>query len=121
LVQALRTLRFAEEIARDGQPSNPLSHNFNRIRATCSIPWARRLFFMHFWANDDAIKLADGLRAALDKTAVAKRLTEETNHDSYPSPLSADRWRDNRSARHPAHLQRAAFAESAKVDYAVAG
>jgi hypothetical protein len=31
-----------------------------------------QLFFMHFWANDDAIKLADGLRAALDKTAVAK-------------------------------------------------
>jgi hypothetical protein len=31
-----------------------------------------RLFFMHFWANDDAIKLADGLRAALDKTALAK-------------------------------------------------
>ncbi|WBL81067.1 DUF1259 domain-containing protein [Bradyrhizobium xenonodulans] len=28
-----------------------------------------RLFFMHFWANDDAIKLAEGLRAALDKTA----------------------------------------------------
>jgi hypothetical protein len=28
-----------------------------------------RLFFMHFWANDDAIKLARGLRAALDKTA----------------------------------------------------
>jgi biotin operon repressor len=26
-----------------------------------------RLFFMHFWANDDAIKLAKGLRAALDK------------------------------------------------------
>jgi hypothetical protein len=31
-----------------------------------------RLFFMHFWANDDAIKLARGLRAALDKTASAK-------------------------------------------------
>jgi hypothetical protein len=31
-----------------------------------------RLFFMHFWANDDAIKLAEGLRAALDKTASAK-------------------------------------------------
>jgi hypothetical protein len=30
-----------------------------------------RLFFMHFWANDDAIKLAKGLRAALDKTASA--------------------------------------------------
>jgi hypothetical protein len=27
-----------------------------------------RLFFMHFWANEDAVKLADGLRAALDKT-----------------------------------------------------
>ncbi len=26
------------------------------------------LFFMHFWANDDASKLASGLRAALDKT-----------------------------------------------------
>ena len=27
-----------------------------------------RLFFMHFWANDDAVKLASGLKAALDKT-----------------------------------------------------
>ena len=27
-----------------------------------------RLFFMHFWANDDAVKLARGLRAALDRT-----------------------------------------------------
>jgi hypothetical protein len=31
-----------------------------------------RLFFMHFWANDDALKLARGLRSALDKTASAK-------------------------------------------------
>ena len=31
-----------------------------------------RLFFMHFWANDDALKLAHGLRTALDKTASAK-------------------------------------------------
>ena len=31
-----------------------------------------RLFFMHFWANDDAIKLAHGLRAALDRMANAK-------------------------------------------------
>jgi hypothetical protein len=31
-----------------------------------------RLFFLHFWANDDALKLARGLRAALDKTASAK-------------------------------------------------
>ena len=27
-----------------------------------------RLFFMHFWADDDAAKLARGLRAALDRT-----------------------------------------------------
>ncbi|HVJ08510.1 MAG TPA: DUF1259 domain-containing protein [Acidisarcina sp.] len=26
------------------------------------------LYFMHFWANDDAIELAQGLRAALDET-----------------------------------------------------
>jgi hypothetical protein len=28
-----------------------------------------RLFFCHFWAVDDAVKLAQGLRAALDKSA----------------------------------------------------
>ena len=28
-----------------------------------------RLFFMHFWANDDVTKLARGLRAALNQTA----------------------------------------------------
>src|SRR5262249_12884085 len=27
-----------------------------------------RLFYMHFWANDDAVKLAHGLKAALDVT-----------------------------------------------------
>jgi hypothetical protein len=31
-----------------------------------------RLFFMHFWANGDAVKLARGLRAALDHTNSAK-------------------------------------------------
>jgi hypothetical protein len=31
-----------------------------------------RLFFLHFWAHDDAVKLAQGLRAALDKTASTK-------------------------------------------------
>jgi len=30
------------------------------------------LFFMHFWANDDAGKLARGLKAALDKVNLAK-------------------------------------------------
>lgn len=31
-----------------------------------------RLFFMHFWAHDDALKLAKGLRSALDQTNSAK-------------------------------------------------
>ena len=31
-----------------------------------------RLFFMHFWANDDALKLARGLRAALDKVNIVR-------------------------------------------------
>jgi Domain of Unknown Function (DUF1259) len=31
-----------------------------------------RLFFMHFWANDDAVTLAKGLRAALDQTNSGK-------------------------------------------------
>jgi hypothetical protein len=31
-----------------------------------------RLFFMHFWANDDSAKLAKGLRAALDKINIAR-------------------------------------------------
>jgi len=30
------------------------------------------LFFMHYWATDDALKLARGLRAALDKMNVKK-------------------------------------------------
>jgi len=32
-----------------------------------------RLFFLHFWANEDAVKLAQGLRAALDKTASTQK------------------------------------------------
>jgi Domain of Unknown Function (DUF1259) len=31
-----------------------------------------RLFFMHFWANDQAIKLCKRLRTALDQVALAK-------------------------------------------------
>ena len=31
-----------------------------------------RLFFMHFWANDDAQQLANGLKAALAKVNIAK-------------------------------------------------
>ena len=38
-----------------------------------------RLFFMHFWANDDATTLAKGLRAALDQMAV-KRASKSAAH-----------------------------------------
>ncbi len=31
-----------------------------------------RLYFMHFWANDDAKKLAEGLKAALAQINIAK-------------------------------------------------
>jgi hypothetical protein len=31
-----------------------------------------RLYFMHFWGNDEAMKLAKGLRAALDQTNSSK-------------------------------------------------
>ncbi|HEX8167453.1 MAG TPA: DUF1259 domain-containing protein [Beijerinckiaceae bacterium] len=34
---------------------------------------APRLFFMHFWGNDDPVALAKGLRAALDRVKVAKQ------------------------------------------------
>jgi len=32
-----------------------------------------RLFFMHFWANDDAVELARGLRQGLDLTTSGRR------------------------------------------------
>jgi len=31
-----------------------------------------RMFFIHFWANDDALKLAQSIRTALETTAIAK-------------------------------------------------
>ena len=37
-----------------------------------------RLFFAHFWANDDAVKLAQGLRSALDKMNVKKATTRRS-------------------------------------------
>ena len=36
-----------------------------------------RLFFLHFWANDDAEKLARGLRAAIEKTASVTSTTDQ--------------------------------------------
>jgi len=57
---------------------NPVIHALrsNRIEVTAvhshMLDEQPRLFFLHFWANDDALKLATGLRAALDKTARTK-------------------------------------------------
>jgi hypothetical protein len=36
--------------------------------ATTSLFDTPRLFSMHFWANDVPVKLAQGLKAALDQT-----------------------------------------------------
>jgi hypothetical protein len=48
----------------------------NRIEVTAvhshMLDEEPRLFFMHFWANDDAVQLARGVRAALDRTASRK-------------------------------------------------
>src|SRR4029453_2239851 len=58
-----------------GDEGNPvilaLRPNGIEVRAVHShmLDEQPRLFFLHFWANDDAEKLARGLRAALDKTA----------------------------------------------------
>jgi hypothetical protein len=48
----------------------------NRIEVTAvhshMLDEEPRLFFMHFWANDDAVQLARALRVALDRTASKK-------------------------------------------------
>jgi hypothetical protein len=51
-----------------------LSQNGIQVTAIHShmVDETPHLFFMHFWANDDAVKLARGLRTALDLTG-AKR------------------------------------------------
>jgi len=44
-----------------------------------------RLFFMHFWGNDDPQKLAKGLRAALDRVKITKA-SAATGTTSSPAP-----------------------------------
>ena len=57
-----------------GSEVNPVIHALksNDIEVTAvhshMLDEQPRLFFLHFWANDDALKLAKGLRAALDQT-----------------------------------------------------
>ncbi len=61
-----------------GEEVNPLIRTLrsNGIEVTAihshMLTEQPRIIFIHFWANDDAVKLAKGLRAGLDKTAVAK-------------------------------------------------
>src|ERR1041385_620630 len=57
---------------------NPVLHTLrqNGIEVTAlhshMLDEQPRLFFMHFWANDDAAKRARGWRAAIDKTGAGK-------------------------------------------------
>jgi hypothetical protein len=61
-----------------GNEVNPLLHALreNGIEVTAihshMLSEEPRLFFVHFWANDDAQKLAKGLQAALEGIAVAR-------------------------------------------------
>jgi hypothetical protein len=61
-----------------GREINPvlwaLSQNGIQVTAIHShmVDETPHLFFMHFWANDDAVKLARGLRTALDLTGAKK-------------------------------------------------
>jgi hypothetical protein len=61
-----------------GEEVNPLIRTLrqNGIEVTAihshMLTEQPRMIFIHFWANDDALKLAKGVRAALEKTAIAK-------------------------------------------------
>jgi hypothetical protein len=61
-----------------GEEVNPLIRTLrsNGIEVTAihshMLTEQPRMIFIHFWANDDAVKLAKGLRAALERTAIAK-------------------------------------------------
>jgi Domain of Unknown Function (DUF1259) len=61
-----------------GEEVNPVLHELRKqgIEVTAlhnhMLNEQPRLFFMHFWANEDGRKLASGLRAALDRVNVAK-------------------------------------------------
>ena len=49
-----------------------LSKSFVGVWACFSLADEPHLYFMHFWANDDAVKLAQGLKAALAQINIAK-------------------------------------------------
>ncbi len=58
-----------------------------------------RLFYMHFWANDDAVKLARGLKTALDLTN-SKKADQASKYRGARSPDRPSRaWPCSRAGR----------------------
>ena len=80
IVDFARDLRtFDVEIISTGGTAKTLRDNGIDVTALHNhmLDDQPRIFFMHFWANDDAGKLAKGLRAALDKTNVPKKFAQK--------------------------------------------
>jgi hypothetical protein len=50
----------------------PLACDLTRIIHNHMLDDDPRLFFMHFWANNNTATLAQGLKAALDDVEVAR-------------------------------------------------
>jgi hypothetical protein len=69
LILSLATLCAASSRAADTDWKK-VDLAFSRPGAVTGEP---RAFFVHFWANDNAVKLAKGLRAALDAVHVAPK------------------------------------------------
>jgi hypothetical protein len=64
--------RATRQLARLSRVDPQTSISFEKRRPAksgragqCTRP---RVFYMHFWANDDPVKFATGLRSALDQT-----------------------------------------------------
>ncbi len=76
-----RNAAVTGDFVMTGQEVNPVLRALRdaRIEVTAlhnhMLEEEPRLFFVHFWANDDAVKLAHGLRSALDKMNVKKAAT----------------------------------------------
>ena len=66
--------QMRETLAYTAEDAGPLNSSalVHRSIALSPLDEQPRLYFLHFWANDDAVRLAKGLRAALDKTASTK-------------------------------------------------
>jgi hypothetical protein len=54
-----------QALGKSGQMQHRVDVTAIHTHALMDMP---RLFYMHFWANDDPVKLAQALKAALDQT-----------------------------------------------------